>query len=51
MLSSSTIISLDVNVSSTTLLNNLLFHHYFHHSIRDEMEFGNFKMLGLEVNE
>ena len=49
--SNSTTVLLDVDLSNTTTLNNLFLHHYFNHDIREEIEFGNFEMLGLGLNE
>ena len=51
MLSNRTTIPLNVNLSSTTPLNNLLSHHYFIHTIRQEIEFMNFEMLGLGLSK
>lgn len=51
MPSSNTTIAFDVKLSSTTPLNNFLSHHYFNHDIRNEIEFGNFEILGVGLNE
>ena len=51
MVSTSIIIPLDVNLSSTTPLNNLFFHHCSSHGITEKTEFENFEMLDLGLNE
>ena len=51
MLSNSTTIPLDVNLLSTTTLNNHFSYHCFNHGIRKEIEIVNFEILGLGLNE
>ena len=51
MVSKSIIILLGINLSSTTTLNNLFSHHCFSRSIKEEIEFENYEMLGLGTSE
>ena len=51
MLSNSTTVSLNVNLSSTASLNNLVSNHSFSRNNKEKMKVWKFEILGLGLNE